>query len=1136
MKKIIGRGVLLLDSANEKGLKFGYELSTEGILLSPLGENASLQSLSKTLRKTHDQITGTGHIILNALPASPNDAFYDVTFVANEVGYAIENYTLIINPPGTSGNEAFAHGPQYYFSGLNLTYSYENIGNTKPSVVSLEGKIFLHLEQGVFEDWTKLEMTLDWTVESDTLIFSNADYKFPMDTIGELSKIGVELGQSYDRWAQVQGLYTFDGVAGDFATHDISGQGAPSLYFKGEENFKEGSDEPPYAATWTETGIALDGGVLASPEGIPNAVVDSILQTESFSVEMWLSPSKSNHKEKAWIFAFNGKTVGSDYPYNFYLGQGPWHTEIDQPSSFARANFRFPPLGKPAGIRSWEYPLESPANSMTEEQMHLVYSCSKDGMQRIYINGIKAVERHNPDYLNTWGGNLRMVVGSDIPKMTHGNIYEGQPWKGEIHHLAIYNRALTEEEVNLHYLPVVKITGDMSLDNMIAPLTDEVYPFHLTTSEDTAALVASREVEFNIKPQLGFRKIEIDCSKLKDAPWAFSGKFQTIFWEDFFELNAHLEESNGNLELTSSPDETQPINISGIGVAKYNDILLKIGNENNWELSFGEHQEHGLISMVLENHVSDYGGIRIGRPHLHLSDPIVLNGNWLGEEMIFTSEEREIDGVNWGQILKGSTAFDMIFSLTIPSSVNETSGIKNGEDIELIDTIIHITLDVELQKEGFFAKLNWNFDYTAPSGEQENIKLAERRLYQSPASKNELLEEILEEIKINADNLFVELRSHQEDYYINSDAIIQFKGSDTSENGVLSVLPNNLIAADSNFPLGNDSISIVDDEEQGICLKIDVKDGVDIKIKYDDFFVDDVIVTLSDDQKHLLRQRIIERLPLNYNQVLEYYYGWNLTENYLDLQGGMRLRIDFQNYQFVQASDPTALRGYAGSGGYYINVNSYTDSVKGQLLGFGSFISRLETDNEMDLKKDGAGGVFDLLKSSNDLAYFRLVYPKQPMAGNDPERLVTFIGADSLENLESATKDLIEKINNNETIENTFDSESFYFRGKAMVVPEIQVYVSEEAVYVPVGTTIRQLVEQYDDVPRDGLNQDMSVFMGKSRPMRRIHEGADSQPEYRFINFSDLNTDTDTTANEEETDSAINVLDLPLIKGDRFYF
>lgn len=1127
MKKIIGRGVLLLTSTKEKGLKFGYELSTEGILLSPLGKNASLQSLKKTLRNPSAKVKGKGNIILNSLPASPNDAFYDVTFQAEKVGLAAEFYTLKVKSPSDPENEAFAHGPQYFFSGLDLIYSYHNIGNTKPSVVSMEGKVFLHLEQGVFKDWEKLEMALDWNEESDTLIFSTAKaaHKFQMDAIGKLSKIVVELGQPYDRWAQVQGVYTFDGITGDIATHDISGQGAPSLYFRGDKNFIDKPNEP-YAATWKDRGIALNGGVLASENGIDNTVVDAILQTESFSVEMWITPQKANHKNNAWIFSFTGKTVGTNYPYNFNLGQGPWHTEIDHPSSFAKARFRFPPLGKHPGIRSWEHPLESPANSFKEKQMHLVYSCGKDGMQRIYLNGIQVVERHNPDYLNIWGGNLRMIVGSDIPHMTAGNIYKGRPWKGEVHHLAIYNRALTGEEVNLHYLPSVKITGDISLDDMIAPLTDEIYPFQLTTNETESSLIASREVDFNIKPQLGFRKIYLTCHKLKDSPWTFAGKFQTRFWEDFFELNAQLGES-GKLHLTSSPDQFQPINIPGIGVAKYRDILLKIGDSNEWELSFGAHHEFGLISMVLENAIPDYDDFNLGRPHLQLTDPIILNGNWLGEDMVFTSDEKKIGEVSLGKILKGSTSFDMIFSLIIPASIHETNGISNGEDIKLIDTTIHISLDVELQKEGFFAKLNRGFDYTAPSGVKKNISLPERRLYQSPTSKNALLQEILEEIKMQADDLFVELRSHQEDYYleIKSDvAIINYYGSSTSENGILSVIPDLFDESDI-LPAGTAAITIIKNEEDNFCLKLNLagKSETAIQSAYEDFFKEPSIANLDDSATVLLKRRIAERLPLNYKQVLNHYYGWNSEKNYLDLQPGMRLRIDFQNYQFVQASDSTALRGFAGSGGYYVQVNSYTHPTENgelQLVGFGPFVSRLGSNNQLDLKDEGAGGVLDLLKTGHRKAFYRLVFPHQTTAGVDPERLVTFIGADSLENLEISTQEFLD----GEVF--TTDSVHFFFRGKAMVIPEIQIYVGESSVYVPVGTTMRQLIEMYDDLPGVGLTKDLGVFKGKSRPLRRIHEGRNSQPEYRFINI----TAPDGTATNT------NILDLPLIKGDRFYF
>ena len=41
---------------------------------------------------------------------------------------------------------------------------------------------------------------------------------------------------------------------------------------------------------------------------------------------------------------------------------------------------------------------------------------------------------------------------------------------------------------------------------------------------------------------------------------------------------------------------------------------------------------------------------------------------------------------------------------------------------------------------------------------------------------------------------------------------------------------------------------------------------------------------------------------------------------------------------------------------------------------------------------------------------------------------------------------------------------SFFFRGKAMIIPEIQVYLNDREHYIPIGTTLRQLVEMSDDV------------------------------------------------------------------------
>ena len=94
-----------------------------------------------------------------------------------------------------------------------------------------------------------------------------------------------------------------------------------------------------------------------------------------------------------------------------------------------------------------------------------------------------------------------------------------------------------------------------------------------------------------------------------------------------------------------------------------------------------------------------------------------------------------------------------------------------------------------------------------------------------------------------------------------------------------------------------------------------------------------------------------------------------------------------------------------------------------------------------------------------------------------------------------------------------------------MIIPEIQVFVQNEAVFVPLGATLRQLLEAKDDVPAALSGQDLTGFVGKNRPRRLVHEGAGSTPGYRYINL-----------NSSEVAGNRDALDLPLIKGDRIYY
>jgi hypothetical protein len=95
------------------------------------------------------------------------------------------------------------------------------------------------------------------------------------------------------------------------------------------------------------------------------------------------------------------------------------------------------------------------------------------------------------------------------------------------------------------------------------------------------------------------------------------------------------------------------------------------------------------------------------------------------------------------------------------------------------------------------------------------------------------------------------------------------------------------------------------------------------------------------------------------------------------------------------------------------------------------------------------------------------------------------------------------------------------------VIPEICVFVQERPHYVPVGTTVRQILERFGGIPTAGRGDDLSAFRGRLRPRRLVHEGVNSDPTYKFL---------DLATYRFFTGSSLDIFDLPVLKGDRFYF
>lgn len=289
---------------------------------------------------------------------------------------------------------------------------------------------------------------------------------------------------------------------------------------------------------------------------------------------------------------------------------------------------------------------------------------------------------------------------------------------------------------------------------------------------------------------------------------------------------------------------------------------------------------------------------------------------------------------------------------------------------------------------------------------------------------------------------------------------------------------------------------------------------------------------LDPSEIQLIKTRIAEIIPMTFDELLFYYYGFVQAKDYayIDLQPGMRLRVDYQNYQFVAPSDQTASNGFVGSGTSFYQIQSYmypANTGAEYRLGFDSFLARVQllVNSSATDHAEGVGGMVDLLDPAYRRNYYRLFYPNQlsNTAGhNGAERVVVLIGADNLNEMKTATDNYL---SNNGELPNTNGAIGFYFRGRATVIPEISIFVNEQPIHVPVGTTVRQLMEQYDNIPADQPDQIPARLQGTFRPKRLIHKGVNNMPSYQFINYKEIH----------KKSSGLDEFDLPVVKGDRFH-
>ena len=205
-------------------------------------------------------------------------------------------------------------------------------------------------------------------------------------------------------------LYTFDAGRGD-TVQDRSGYGTP-LDLK--------IDDSP-AVKWQNGALVVRSSVRINSSGPATKIIDAIRQSASLTIDAWVKPANKSQTGPARIVSLSANSVQR----NLTLGQDGNRYDVRLRTDATSAN----------GIPS----TAAPSNSAKTALTHVVFTRAAGGSARIYVNGREQAQKAVAGQLSNWSGKFGLVLANEATG--------DRPWLGELHLVAIYDRALTAQEV-----------------------------------------------------------------------------------------------------------------------------------------------------------------------------------------------------------------------------------------------------------------------------------------------------------------------------------------------------------------------------------------------------------------------------------------------------------------------------------------------------------------------------------------------------------------------------------------------------------------------------------------------------------------------------------------------------------------
>jgi hypothetical protein len=213
----------------------------------------------------------------------------------------------------------------------------------------------------------------------------------------------------------LQALYRFREGRGDLV-RDVSGAGH-------ELDLRIADDS---GVRWKPQGLEIHAGTLLAAEKPASGLSKALKKSNAITLEAWITPADTVQSGPARILTLSNGISAR----NFTLGQDGDKFEVRLRTTETGGN------GTPPAV-------SSASGSVETVPLHVVYTRNKQGAAAVYVNGRQSGKETVRGDFSNWDDRFLFAVGNELSK--------DRLWQGTLHLAAIYDRALSAEEVRQNH-------------------------------------------------------------------------------------------------------------------------------------------------------------------------------------------------------------------------------------------------------------------------------------------------------------------------------------------------------------------------------------------------------------------------------------------------------------------------------------------------------------------------------------------------------------------------------------------------------------------------------------------------------------------------------------------------------------